>query len=106
MKNKKYKAGHWLTLGVGIGVAAGLIADIVLATVIHAENWWFGATSTLTIAIGAILGSIVERKNKHLRKEMSATEQEKYKSTLRLTYTGIAMLVLISFFLFLKKMQA
>jgi len=106
MQNKKYQAGHWLGLGIGIGVAAGLVADIILATAIHVEKLWFGAASTAAIAIGAIAGSIVEQKNKHLRKEMSASEQEKYNSTLRLTYTGISMLILVSVFLFLKKMQA
>ncbi len=46
------------------------------------------------------------QKNKHLRKEMSASEQQKHKSTLRLTYTGIAMLLIVSVFLYLKKIQA
>ena len=106
MQNKKYQAGHWLGLGIGIGVAVGLIADVILATVVHIENLWFGAASTVAIGIGAIAGSIVEKKNKHLRKELSATELEKHKSTLLLTYTGIAMLIIVSIFLYLKKMQA
>jgi len=106
MQNKKYQAGHWLGLGIGIGVAAGLIADVILATLIHIENLWFGAASTAAIAIGTIAGSVIEIRNKHLRKAMSAAEQEKYKSTLFLTYTSIAMLVFVSVFLYLKKMQA
>jgi membrane protein YqaA with SNARE-associated domain len=103
MKEKKFPPGHWLAVGLGIGLVAGIIADVVLALYVKLEFLWFGFGSTLGLIVGVLAGYILEHKNFHRRSELSPTEKKRHKMTIQLTLMSVAMLIIVSVFLYLKK---
>lgn len=106
MKEKKFPPGHWLGVGLGVGLVAGIIADVILALYVKLEFLWFGLGSTLGLIAGVLAGYILERKNIHRRSNLTPAEKQHHKMTIQLTIMSVAMLIIVSVFLYLKKKSA
>lgn len=104
--HKKYPPGHWLGIAMGAGLLAGLIADILLPVFVEIEWLWFGVGSTAGLILGALAGLMLEKHNLHLRHQLSKEAKERHRQIVTLTVMSVMMLVVVSVFLFLKKLQA
>jgi len=106
MRDKKHYAGHWLGLGLGVGLSAGIVADVLLSVLAKDKMPWFGICASVGVLAGLITGILLEKKNQHRRKSLTHTEKQKHNQVIILTAMSIAMLIIVSIFLYIKKMNA
>ena len=94
----KYPQGHWMSIGMCIGIAMGSIPSLV-GLLIDDMSSWAGIGPAVGLGFGVAIGSALERKHKdELRPLTEAEQRVRFRSTL-FGLGALALLVLSLFVL-------
>ena len=96
-EEKKYKEGHFLGLGIAIGMSMG-VALIMPFAVMNDMMAFVGLGPAFGMSIGVAIGSALEAKYKKEGKIIPYTEEEKAKQKKtgkRILFGGLGVLVIL-----------
>ncbi|MFP4471965.1 MAG: hypothetical protein ACLFPE_14885 [Bacteroidales bacterium] len=102
MEQQKFPRGHWMSIGLALGLALGFIAGYLIWKLTGITTTALAIGPTTGLIIGAIAGTILEKRNKHRRRPMTAVEQARSRKVLWLTVIAMLMLLVVSLMLILK----
>lgn len=92
----KYPQGHWMSIGICIGIAMGSIPALV-GLILDVPSSWVGVAPAIGLGCGIAIGLALERKHKD--KVRPLTEQEQRSRTrFTLVGLGVASLLVLSVF--------
>ncbi len=92
----KYPQGHWMSVGMCIGIAVGSIPSFV-GLVFDQMAPFVGIGPAIGCGLGVALGSALERKHKD---ELRPLTEEEQRGRFRLTLVGLGALALLVLSLF------
>jgi hypothetical protein len=92
----KYPQGHWMSIGMCIGVVMGSIPALV-GLLFDEMSSWVGIAPAMGLAFGVAIGSALERKHKDELRPLTEAEQ---RLRSRLRRVGLATLALFVLSLF------
>lgn len=87
----KYPQGHWMSVGMCIGIALGCIPALV-GLFFDDMSSWVGIAPAIGLGLGIAIGSSLERKHKD---ELRPLTEEEQRTRLRLTLLGLGALALL-----------
>ena len=92
----KYPQGHWMSIGMCIGVAIGAVPALV-GILLDNMSSWAGIAPAIGLGLGIAIGSALERKHKDELRPMTEEEQ-RLRSRLVLAGLGALVLLVLSVF--------
>jgi hypothetical protein len=91
----KYPQGHWMSIGMCIGIAMGSIPALV-GLLFDDMSSWVGIAPAMGLGFGIAIGSALERKHKD---ELRPLTEEENRMRSRVVLVALGMLVLSVFVL-------
>jgi uncharacterized membrane-anchored protein YhcB (DUF1043 family) len=92
----KYPQGHWMSIGMCIGVAIGSIPALV-GLFLDDMSSWAGIAPAMGLGLGIAIGSVLERKHKD---ELRPLTEEEQRLRFRMTLVALGVLALLVLSLF------
>lgn len=94
----KYPQGHWMSIGMLVGIAMGSIPALV-GLLFDDMSSWVGIAPAMGLGFGVAIGSALERKHKNELRPLTEDEQRvRFRSTL--VGLGALALLVLSVFVF------
>lgn len=92
----KHPQGHWMSIGMCIGIAMGSI-PVLVSLLFDDMSSWVGIAPAMGLGVGIAIGSALERKHKD---ELRPLTEEEQRGRFRLTLVGLGALALLVLSLF------